>query len=430
MNITVVGLGYVGTVSLASLASRGHRVWGVDINPQKLDSLSRGISPIVEPGLQQMLASANEKGLLRVGDDVAAALRDSDVCFVSVATPSQRNGHIDSRHLVQACGQIAQAARSLGRKKIVAIRSSILPTVLADVEELFDREAPGLVDLCVNPEFLREGTAIADFENPPFTLIGTESQHAEAVLRIIYMDIEAPVYVLPAAEATLVKYASNAYHALKATFANEIGRVCSHMGIDGEAVMRVFCEDTKLNISSNYLRPGFAFGGSCLPKDVRAIQYAGRLCDIELPLMSGILESNAFVVRSALQAVLDSRARRVGLIGLSFKKNTDDLRESPYVELAEQLIGKGIELRIYDPNVSIARLTGANKDYIQGTIPHLSRLLVSSIEEASSAIDLLILCHRYAEVDQFDAQDLPYAVLDLTGQMKMRQSAQKRVSQL
>jgi len=430
MNITVVGLGYVGTVSLASLASRGNRVWGVDINPQKLESLSRGISPIVEPGLQQMLASANEKGLLRVGDDVEAALRESDVCFVSVATPSQRNGHIDSRHLVQACNQIARAMRSLDRRQIVAIRSSILPTVLADVEELFDREALGLVDLCVNPEFLREGTAIADFENPPFTLIGTGSPHAEAVLRTIYSDIEAPVYVLPAAEATLVKYASNAYHALKATFANEIGRVCSHMGIDGEAVMQVFCKDTKLNISSNYLRPGFAFGGSCLPKDVRAIQYAGRLCDIELPLMSGILESNAFVVRSALQAVLDSRARQVALIGLSFKKNTDDLRESPYVELAEQLIGKGIELRIYDPNVSIARLTGANKEYIQGTIPHLSRLLVSTIEEATSEIDLLILCHRYAEVDQFDAQDLPYAVLDLTGQMKMRQSAHKRVPQL
>jgi GDP-mannose 6-dehydrogenase len=202
------------------------------------------------------------------------------------------------------------------------------------------------------------------------------------------------------------------------------------MGIDGDAVMQVFCKDTKLNISANYLRPGFAFGGSCLPKDVRALQYAGRLCDIELPLMSGILDSNAFVVRSALQAVLDSRARRVALIGLSFKRNTDDLRESPYVELAEQLIGKGIELRIYDPNVSIARLTGANKEYINGSIPHLSRLLVSSIEEATSSIDLLILAHRYADVEQLDEPDLPYAVLDLTGQMKMKQSTQKRVSQL
>ena len=430
MNITVVGLGYVGTVSLVSLASRGHRVWGVDINPQKLESLRQGIAPIVEPGLQQMLSQANEKGLVRVGDDVEAALRESDVCFVSVATPSQRNGHIDSRHLLNACGQIAQAMHSLGRRQIVAIRSSILPTVLADVEELFELNAPGLVDLCVNPEFLREGTAIADFEGPPFTLIGTASPGADAALRSIYSEIEAPVYVLPAAEATLVKYASNAYHALKATFANEIGRVCSHMGIDGDAVMQVFCKDTKLNISANYLRPGFAFGGSCLPKDVRALQYAGRLCDIELPLMSGILDSNAFVVRSALQAVLDSRARRVALIGLSFKRNTDDLRESPYVELAEQLIGKGIELRIYDPNVSIARLTGANKEYINGSIPHLSRLLVSSIEEATSSIDLLILAHRYADVEQLDEPDLPYAVLDLTGQMKMKQSTQKRVSQL
>lgn len=429
MNITVVGLGYVGTVSMVSLASRGNRVWGVDINPQKLENLRQGISPIVEPGLQEALSAASEKGLLTVGDNIGAALRESDVCFVSVATPSQRNGHIDSRHLLQACSQIAQALKSLSRRQIVAIRSSILPSVLADAGELFEREAPGLVDLCVNPEFLREGTAIADFENPPFTLLGTESAQAEAALRAIYSEIDAPVYVLPAAEATLVKYASNAFHALKATFANEIGRVCSNMGIDGAAVMQVFCKDSKLNISSNYLRPGFAFGGSCLPKDVRALQYAGRLCDIELPLMKGILDSNAYVVRSAVQTVLDSRAGRVALIGLSFKKNTDDLRESPYVELAEQLIGKGIELRIYDPNVSIARLTGANREYIQNSIPHLSRLLVNTVDEAVSEVDLAILCHRYAEASQFQGSDLPFAVLDLTGQMQMRPAAQKRVTQ-
>jgi GDP-mannose 6-dehydrogenase len=418
MKIAVVGLGYVGTVSMACLASRGHEVWGIDINPQKLESLSRGIAPIIEPNLQDMLTAAHAKKQIHVTSDIKAALVETDLCFVSVATPSQKNGHIDSRHLLQACSQIARALREIGKNQIIAIRSSVLPAVLGDAEVLFEREAPGRAQLCVNPEFLREGSAIADFENPPFTVIGTDSAEAESVLRSVYQSLSAPVYVLPAAEATLVKYASNAFHALKVTFANEIGKLCCGMGIDGEAVMDVFCKDDKLNISKNYLRPGFAFGGSCLPKDVRALQYAGRLCDIDLPLMRGILESNAAIIRDAVQAVLESGARTVTLVGLSFKKNTDDLRESPYVELAEQLIGKGIELRIYDPNVSIARLTGANKEYINRTIPHLAKLLAPSAPEAVESSNIVILGHNYPEVKELLSGEGPYDVIDLTGQMR------------
>lgn len=419
MNITVVGLGYVGTVSLASLAARGHKMWGIDINPRKLESLRRGESPIVEPGLQEALQAAVQRGSIQVGSELEEALSQSELCFVSVMTPSRRNGSIDSHHLLQACKQIAQVLQKMGRRQIVAIRSSILPTVLSDVGLQFEQEAPGLVSLCVNPEFLREGTALADFEQPPFTLIGTDDPEVEAVLRAVYADLSAPVYVLPAAEATLVKYASNAFHALKTAFANEIGRACSHMGLDGEAVMRIFCQDTKLNISPSYLRPGYAFGGSCLPKDVRAIQYAARLCDIELPLMESILPSNEAVIGAAARSVLDTKARRVTLIGLSFKKNTDDLRESPFVELAEILLGKGVDLRIYDPNVNIAKLTGANKDYIEATIPHLSRLLTDSLENAIQDAELVIVGHRYPQMVGWKTEQLAKDVLDLTGQMRL-----------
>lgn len=422
MKITVVGLGYVGTVSLACLASHGHEVWGVDINPQKLESLNAGIAPIVEPDLQEALNAGRQKGGIHVSRDVRGALAESDLCFVSVATPSLRNGQINPGHLLQACRQIAQALRELGRCQIVAIRSSVLPAVLADVHALFAREAPGLVQLCVNPEFLREGSAIADFENPPFTVIGTQSAEVVEVLKSAYRDIAAPVYVLSPAEATLVKYASNAFHALKVTFANEIAALCGQMGLDGEAVMDVFCRDTKLNISRRYLRPGFAFGGSCLPKDVRALQYAGRLYDVDLPLMRSILESNAAIIRNTVQVILESGARRVTLVGLSFKKNTDDLRESPFVELAEQLIGKGVELRIYDPNVNIARLTGGNRDFINTAIPHLARLLTVSVEDAMESAELVIVGHRYSEwlkvLDQV-RPDSPYSLIDLTGQMRL-----------
>jgi len=427
MNITVVGLGYVGTVSLVSFAARGHKVWGVDINARKLESLKRGESPIVEPGLQEALQAACQRGAIHVSSQLEEALQESDLCFVSVMTPSRRNGSIDANHLLKACSQIAQVLQQLKRKQIVAIRSSILPTVLSDVALQFEREAPGLVDLCVNPEFLREGTALADFDQPPFTLIGTDSPEAEAVLRSVYAEIPAPIHVLPAGEATLVKYASNAFHALKTSFANEIGRVSSHMGLDAEAVMRVFCLDTKLNISPNYLRPGYAFGGSCLPKDVRAIQYAARLCDIELPLVESILRSNESVIEAAARAVLDTAARRVTLVGLSFKKNTDDLRESPFVELAEVLLGKGIGLRIYDPNVNIARLTGANKDYIEATIPHLSRLLTESFEEAIRDAELVIVGHRYPQMQGWKTEQLAKDVLDLTGQMRLYRTASHSV---
>jgi GDP-mannose 6-dehydrogenase len=415
MKITVVGLGYVGVVSAACLASQGNEVWGVDINPAKVKSLSDGKSPIVEPGLEKIVAETIASGHLRATCSIDEALQESVLCLVSVATPSLKNGQINASYLLGACRQIASSLKKLGRKQIVVIRSSVLPHVFDDAAALFDAEAPGHADLCVNPEFLREGTAIADFRQPPFTLIGANSPAAEAVLRELYSSIDAPILLLKPKEATLVKYASNAYHALKVAFTNEISAICHVSGADAEAVMKVFCEDKKLNISSHYLRPGFAFGGSCLPKDVRALLHVGRLSDIELPLMTGVLESNSCVIDRAVQAVLDAGVRRVGLVGLSFKKNTDDLRESPFVEVAEQLIGKGLELKVYDPNVSVAKLVGANRDYIVHSIPHLSRVLVDSLDEVTDWSELVIIAHNFDGIETVHAKS-HFDVLDLTKQ--------------
>ena len=419
MKISIVGLGYVGVVSAACLASRGHEVWGVDINPLKVESLKAGKSPIIEPGLEEKVSAAVSAGNLQALTSIEEALSQSTLCLVSVATPSRRNGQIDATHLLRACGQIASTLKALQRKQIVVIRSSVLPNVFDEAWEVFSAEAPGLVDLCVNPEFLREGTAIADFDNPAFTLIGTKSHDVETTLRHLYADLDAPVVVLGPKEATLVKYASNAFHALKVAFVNEISAVCTGSQLDAKAIMEVFCMDTKLNVSSHYLRPGFAFGGSCLPKDIRALLYAARLSDTSLPLMRGILESNEEVIERAVQEILDTKSRRVGLVGLSFKKNTDDLRESPFVELAERLIGKGLELRIYDPNVSVAKLVGANREFIEHSMPHLSRVLVDSMKDIAESSDLVVIGHNFDGIEVIRQETGRYHILDLTGQMEL-----------
>ena len=309
--------------------------------------------------------------------------------------------------------------------QIVAIRSSILPSIFDHCSKIFESAAPGLVDLCVNPEFLREGTAIHDFEEPPFIILGTESVSVQQTLRSIYSELSAPVFVLKPKEAIMLKYASNAFHALKVAFANEIGVVCEQAGVEAEAVMKVFCKDTQLNISRRYLMPGFAFGGSCLPKDVRALLYAGKEYDLQLPLIAGILSSNKEVIERAFQTIRATGARRVGLIGLSFKPNTDDLRESPFVELAERLLGKGYELSIYDPNVMITKLIGANREYIDRVIPHLSRLLVSSLDDLTHA-ELLLVGHHFDGLDVL-LKNTSAPVIDLASHRAVTLPAQREL---
>jgi GDP-mannose 6-dehydrogenase len=424
MNISIVGLGYVGTVSAACLAGARHHVWGVDINADKVRIIDEGRSPIVEIGLSEKIAQGRQAGLLRATVDIEEALRETELCFVAVATPSRPNGQIDPAHLFRACDQIALALAKLGRKQIVVIRSSVLPSIFDDCRTIFEATAPGLAELCANPEFLREGTAIRDFEEPPFTIVGTETETAESKLRSLYSDQPAPIFVLEPKAALMVKYASNAFHSLKVAFANEIAAVCQHTEVDAEAVMNVFCSDTKLNISRRYLMPGFAFGGSCLPKDVRAILHAGKSLDLNLPLIAGILSSNEQVIERAFQKIRATGKKRLGLIGLSFKSNTDDLRESPFVELAERLLGKGYELSIYDPNVIAARLTGANKQYIDGVIPHLSRLLVPSLDKLGDA-ELLIVGHHFEGVDEL-LEHTRASVIDLAAYETATQAATSR----
>jgi len=411
MNISIVGLGYVGAVSAACLADLGHRVWGVDINADKVRIINQGHSPIVESGLADKMAQGRKAGCLCATVDIEEALRETELCFVAVATPSRTNGQIDPAHLLRSCNQIAMALSKLGRKQTVVIRSSVLPSIFDECCKTFDLTAPGLVDLCANPEFLREGSAIHDFEEPPFTLLGTDTAAAEAALRTLYSDQSAPIFVMKPREALMVKYASNAFHALKVAFANEIATVCQQADVDAEAVMNVFRNDTKLNISPRYLKPGFAFGGSCLPKDVRALLHAGNALDLHLPLIAAILPSNEQVIERAFQKIRSTGKRRIGLIGLSFKSNTDDLRESPFVELAERLLGKGHEIHIYDPNVITSRLTGANKKYIDNVIPHLSRLLVRSLGELAVA-ELVLVGHYFPGVAEF-LKDTRASFIDL-----------------
>ncbi len=425
MNISIVGLGYVGAVSSACLADLGHCVWGVDINAEKVRIINEGRSPIVENGLAEKIAQGRQAGRLCATVDIEQALRETELCFVAVATPSRANGQIDPAHLFRACKQIATALSKLGKQQIVVIRSSVLPSIFDECRRVFESTAPGRVELCANPEFLREGTAIRDFEEPPFTVLGVDSVAAEETLRSLYSEQSAPLFVLQPRDALMVKYASNAFHALKVTFVNEIAAVCQQADVNAEAVMKVFRNDTKLNVSRRYLMPGFAFGGSCLPKDVRAILHAGKELDLHLPLIAAILLSNEQVIERAFQKVRATGKRRIGLIGLSFKSNTDDLRESPFVELAERLLGKGYELRIYDPNVVAARLTGANKQYIDGVIPHLSRLLVHSLEELNDA-ELLIVGHHFDGVAALLANTRA-SVIDLNAyQTSTRVSASER----
>lgn len=400
MEISIIGMGYVGTVSAACLAAAGNSVWGVDINPEKVRTINNGKAPIIEPDLNELVARACASGELKATIDLHEALTRSALTFVAVATPSRANGDIDASHLIRACTQIAQALVAINKTQIVVIRSSILPTVFDRCQKVFEAESPGRVQLCTNPEFLREGSAIDDFEHPPFTLLGVSDSVVETTLRELYQAIPSPIYVLRPKDALLVKYASNAFHAVKAAFANEIGTLCHDLDIDGREVMAVFCKDTKLNISQRYLMPGFAFGGSCLPKDVRALGYAAKSSDLDLPLLASLLPSNQGVIQRAFTRISQCKAHTIGLIGLAFKSNTDDLRESPFVELAERLLGKGYKLRIYDPNVSMATVMGSNKEYIERMIPHLSSLLVSSADELAEC-QLVVVGHPYPGLESF-----------------------------
>ena len=396
MKIAIFGLGYVGVVSAACLARDGHEVLGVDPNSVKTELVNQAKSPIVEPGLDALMRSTVASGHLKASADHAGAVQHCDLMLICVGTPGAANGSLDLRYVRRICEQIGEALAGLEDFKIVAIRSTLLPgsmqsVVIPTLEKSSGKRAGEHFGVCINPEFLREGTAIYDYDHPPKTVIGANDERTAAPVRAIYAKLEAPMIVTDLRTAEMVKYVDNSWHALKVTFANEMGRLAKAMSVDSRSLMRLFCMDTKLNISPTYLRPGFAFGGSCLPKDVRALTYQGKLLDVETPVLSSILASNQVQVERALTLIRASGQRRVGLLGLSFKEGTDDLRESPIVTLAEQLIGKGFELLIYDRNVKLASLVGANRDYILNHIPHIGRLLVDDAAALFAASDVVVI---------------------------------------
>jgi GDP-mannose 6-dehydrogenase len=418
MKIAVFGLGYVGCVTAASLAARGHIVVGVDTNPNKVASLQAGEAPVLEPGLPELVARTVAERRLIATEDAQAAVTASDLSLVCVGTPSAADGAIDIGALERVTTTIGGAIAARPLRHTVVIRSTTIPgTCEATVRPLLE-QASGLrvgadVGLAVNPEFMREGTSIEDFNNPPKTVVGGVDEASADVTASLYDDLTAPLFTLPVRVAEMVKYADNAFHALKIGFANEVGVACRALAIDSHEVMRVFCADHKLNISSAYLRPGFAFGGSCLSKDLRALLHAARHADVELPILESILPSNERHLQRAVEAVLGLGRRRVGIFGLAFKQGTDDLRESPLVELAERLLGKGLDLRIYDPAVSPSGLVGANREFIERRLPHLSTLLVDSAEELLRHSDVCVVGALTAEAERQLSVEEDHHLIDL-----------------
>jgi GDP-mannose 6-dehydrogenase len=396
LRVSIFGLGYVGTVSAGCLASEGHEVIGVDPVQTKVDLINSGQSPIIEAEIGEMIASTVQQGALRATHDVARAISETDLSFVCVGTPSQANGNLDLKYIRRVCEQIGQALKEKAARHVVVIRSTIVPGTMHEIvipalEEFSGKKAGVDFSICHNPEFLREGSAVKDFHAPPKTVIGELDRAGGDELATIYEQLDAPLIRTDLETAEMVKYVDNSWHALKIGFANEIGNLCKSFGIDAHKVMEIFCQDRKLNISSAYLIPGFAFGGSCLPKDLRALTYKAKMRDLELPILTSILPSNEIQVSRGLQLIRDKGNRRIGVLGFSFKAGTDDLRESPMVAVIERLIGKGHDLRIYDRNVSIASLVGANRDFILNRIPHISRLMVDSVDTVLDHAETVVI---------------------------------------
>ncbi|HEY2923208.1 MAG TPA: UDP-glucose/GDP-mannose dehydrogenase family protein [Candidatus Binatia bacterium] len=399
MKISVIGMGYVGSVTAAALSQRGNDVIGVDVNSQKVSAINQGDAPVLEKGLSEIVAERVRSGQLRATTNGAAAVKETDLSLVCVSTPARKNGSFDYSHLLSAVREVGQGIKHKSSGHLVAIRSTLLPgttenMVIPELEKSSGKKAGADFSVCANPEFLREGSALHDFDNPPFVVIGAAENHNGTLLDKVYEGTE-PIFHTSIRTAETLKYICNTFHALKITFANEVGNICQALGVDSHEVMELFCRDTKLNISPAYLKPGFAFGGSCLPKDIRALLYQAKTLDVQAPVLSAILQSNQLQVQRAVDFVLESGAKRVGLLGLTFKPGTDDLRESPLVSLCEGLIGKGFDLSVYDPNLILGNLIGANKAYIEEQVPHIGRLLCDSVDELIAKNELIILGNAY-----------------------------------
>jgi GDP-mannose 6-dehydrogenase len=396
LKISIFGLGYVGAVSAACLAKDGHIVAGVDTSDIKIQLINSGKSPIIEKDIDVLVASAVKSRRLTAGSDARKAVLETDVSMVCVGTPSRSNGSLDLTYVRNVCEDIGIALREKSKFHIVVIRSTMLPGSMRDavipvLEECSGKSAGRDFGVCNNPEFLREGTAVHDYYNPPKIVIGETDEKSGDILAVLYADLDAPVLRTDIETAEMVKYVDNVWHALKVGFANEIGNICKALGIDGHKVMDIFCQDTKLNLSRYYLKPGFAFGGSCLPKDVRALTYEGKSLDVELPILNSIMPSNELQIQRGVKMIAGKGSKRIGVLGFSFKAGTDDLRESPLVEVVERLLGKGYDIRLYDRNVNVAQLFGANRNYILNHIPHISKLMENSIDKVLEHAETVVI---------------------------------------
>jgi GDP-mannose 6-dehydrogenase len=420
MKVSIFGLGYVGIVTAGCFARDGIHVIGVDINPEKINNINKGIPPIIEKGLKELIDEGLQQGRITATLDINEAIQKTDVSLISVGTPSRNDGALDLQYVERVVISIAKTVALKKKAHTVIIRSTIFPGTtryLAGLTRKYAKDIP--LHFAFNPEFLREGSAIKDFDEAPFTVIGTESKKAESYVRKLYATVDAPVFVVKPEEAELLKYAANAWHATKIGFSNEIGRLAKFSNVDARKVMEMLVLDKKLNISTAYMKPGFAYGGSCLPKDVRAIEYFGKINNINLPIINALPQSNNAHIELALDLIIKKNKRKLGLLGLSFKSDTDDLRESPAVELSERLLGKGYDLKILDHYVSESKLIGSNKAYIEKKIPHLSRLMVETPNELLEHAEVIIVTHGAAEFRTIlDKNNNDAIIIDLTGILK------------
>ncbi len=396
MKISIFGLGYVGSVSAGCFANEGHHVIGVDPVQTKVNLINNGKSPVIEKDIGELIERVVQEKRLFATTDTEEAIHRSEISLICVGTPSLSNGRLDLKYVRNVCEEIGSVLKNESDFHVVVIRSTMLPgsmrnVVIPTLEEYSGKQTGKDFGICINPEFLREGTAVYDFYHPPKTVIGETDQRSGDILAKLYSSFDAPLIRTDVDTAEMVKYTDNVWHALKIGFANEIGNLCKALGLDGHKVMNIFCQDRKLNLSPYYLKPGFAFGGSCLPKDVRALVYKGKQLDLELPILNAIMPSNKYQIEKAIRMVTEKGNRKVGVLGFSFKAGTDDLRESPLVEVIESLIGKGYDLKLYDRNVRMASLVGANRDYILNRIPHISRLMVENIDAVLSHADTLVI---------------------------------------
>jgi len=399
LSISVFGMGYVGSVSAACLAHVGHKVTGVDVSAAKVAMMAGGRSPIVEARMSELVAEAHDAGLLHATTDAADAVRTSDVSFVCVGTPSLRSGKLDLSFVERVVREIGAALKQKSSFHTLVLRSTVLPgttdsLVIPAIEKASGMRAGTDFAVCYNPEFMREGSAVSDFLQPPYTIFGARDRKHLAVLRELYRTVPGPVFETSVPVAEMVKYVCNAFHAVKVSFANEVGTLCKNLGVDTEAVTRVYTADTKLNISPAYLSPGFAFGGSCLPKDLRALAHRAKELDLSLPLLESVLPSNAEHVDRAVDAVLRTGKKKVAFLGLSFKAGTDDLRESPQVQVIKRLLGEGCQVRVWDRDVSLGRLAGSNRQYIEEVIPHIGSLLSADLEDVVRGGDVVVVATR------------------------------------